>query len=50
MKKVWVCKTFYVEGSPNEFSIAHVFDSEQKAVDWKANSPYCAEYDEMDVE
>ncbi len=49
--KVWICKTFYVEGNPDEFQIAQIFDSEQKANDWKVKNPGCyTEIAEMEVE
>lgn len=49
--KVWVCKTFYAEGNPNEFSVAHIFNTKQKAIDWKAKHPGdSAEVEEMEVE
>jgi hypothetical protein len=49
--KVWICKTFYCEDNPNEFQIAHVFDSEEKAIKWKAKhaGDYVA-YEEYEVE
>lgn len=39
MKTVWICKSYISETHPDEFSIAKVVDSKEKADAWRDQHP-----------
>lgn len=49
--KVWICKIYNFDGSYYEFDIAHVYDTKQKAIDWKEKNPgYYSDWEEREIE